>query len=384
MTDLDAVLGGGIVHGSILLLAGEPGIGKSTLTLQAIGGLGAAGHRTLLVSGEESLSQLSLRARRLGLALDDLRAAASSSLPAILDAARREQPDVLVVDSIQTMQDPRFDQGAGSVIQVRECAVALAGHARSTGTAVILVGHVTKEGTVAGPKTLEHLVDAVVNFEGDRTGSLRLLRTTKNRFGSCDEVGVFSMGACGLVPVDDPSAVMLEDRREGAPGSTVFPSVEGTRPILKEIQALVTASEFAQSRRVAIGVDQRRLALLIGIMTERAALSLDRKDVFAAAAGGLSVKEPAADLALCLAVGSACAERPLDPKVVAIGEVGLSGEIRRVPSVDRRLAEAARMGFTRALVPRGRHAARSDIDVVPVGDLAEALIVTTSPRSIAV
>jgi DNA repair protein RadA/Sms len=358
--EVDRVLGGGLVPGETLLLAGEPGIGKSTLVLQLLDGVAASGRRTLLVAGEESFDQVALRATRLGVGEDRLRVAAIDSVAGVLGAWAAERPDVAVVDSVQTLQDPLLDQPAGSVVQVREGALLLGRHAKATGTVVILVGHVTKEGSVAGPKTLEHAVDAVLMLEGDRSGALRLLRASKNRFGSCEETGVFVMSGRGLEAVADPSALLLEDRRPGVTGSVVFPSLEGSRCVLVEIQALVTPSQLTQPRRVALGLEARRLALQVGVLFRHAGLVMGASDVFISAAGGLAVREPAADLAMGAALFSSAREIAIPGDLVLIGEVGLSGEVRRVPGVERRLSEAARLGFAAAVVPRG-------VDHVPRG-----------------
>lgn len=374
--EVDEVLGGGFVRGAAVLLAGEPGIGKSTLVLQLIDALVASGHSCLLATGEESLDQVALRGGRLGVGLEPVRAAASCSLAAVLSGAAAEAPDVLIVDSIQTLEDEALDQAAGSTVQVRECAARLVRFAKSSGTVVVMVGHVTKEGNVAGPKTLEHMVDAVLTLEGERHGAVRVLRSSKNRFGSCDATGVFVMRQSGLEPVEDASAMLLADRRADVSGSVVFPSLEGTRPFLVELQSLVTPSGLAQPRRVALGVDARRLALLLGVLARRVHLPLGSHDVFVAAAGGLAVREPAADLALCLSVASAAADRPIDERVVAIGEVGLSGEIRRVAGAERRLAEAARLGFRRAVVPGRVEEAPQEIELLAVETLRDALAVT--------
>ena len=372
MVEVDRVLGGGVVPGSVCLLAGDPGVGKSTLVLQLLDGLRRAGRRCLLVTGEESLAQTAMRARRVGVDLGGLRAAASTSLDAVMAAAGRERAEVVVVDSVQTLSDPSLEQSAGSVVQVRECAATLVRYAKAEGTAIVLVGHVTKEGSVAGPKALEHVVDVVLTLEGERGGALRLLRAAKNRYGSCEEAGVLTMTACGLEGVADPSAMLLADRKPGAPGSVVFCGLEGSRPVLVELQALVADSQLTQPRRVAIGVDARRMALLLGVMSQRDD-RLGRRDVFLAASGGVAVREPAADLGLCLAIHSAARAASLPEDLVAIGEVGLAGEVRRVPGLERRLSEAARLGFRRALVPPD--AARRDcgMEITRVADLAGAL-----------
>ncbi len=365
----------------MILLSGDPGVGKSTLVLQMIDAIQTGGNQTLLVTGEESLDQVAMRGCRLGIAGERLSAAASSSLPAILSAAVQQNPAVLVVDSIQTLEDPDHDSAPGSVVQVRECAGALVRFAKTTGSAVVLIGHVTKEGTVAGPRTLEHLVDTVLSLEGERSGTFRLLRALKNRFGSCDEAGVFIMDEKGLQGVQDPSAMFLADRLPDVAGSTVFPALEGVRPVLIEVQALVAASGLPQPRRVAIGYDAKRLSLLIGVLTQRGLCKLVEDDVFVAAAGGLHIKEPAADLALCLALLSSKSLRPVDHRTLAVGEVGLAGEVRRVPGIQRRLTEAERLGFTRAIVPRGAQASSDRIRVIEVADLPEAIRVAGSPAA---
>lgn len=373
IAEVDRVLGGGFVPGEAVLLAGEPGIGKSTLVLQMTDGLQRSGKRCLLVTGEESLPQVALRVARVGLDAAGYRAAASQSLPVVLEAATRERADVLVVDSIQTLADPAVEQPAGSPTQVRACAAALVRLAKASEMALILVGHVTKEGAVAGPKTLEHVVDAVLTIEGERGGAIRLLRAAKNRFGSCEETGVFVMGERGLEVISDPSSMLLADRSGASAGSCVFPTLEGTRPLLVELQALVTASPIVPPRRVTTGIDGRRLALLLGVLAERAGVGLGKHDVFVATAGGLAVREPAADLALCLALVSAARGRPLACNLVAIGEVGLGGEVRRVPSLERRLNESARLGFDVALVPRNTSRRPVGMEVHEVHDLSGAL-----------
>jgi DNA repair protein RadA/Sms len=383
MAEFDRVLGGGLVSGAVILLAGEPGIGKSTLILQLIDRVIAAGERTLLITGEESLGQVRLRGGRLGVRLDGFRVASTSSLTALIDALESERPDLLVVDSIQTLARDDVDHAPGSTTQVRECAAAIVRYAKATGTVVVLVGHITKDGTVAGPKTLEHMVDVVLSLEGDRTGSVRLLRAAKNRFGSCEETGVLLMSERGLVDVEDPSAMLLADRPSDVAGSVVFPSLEGSRPVLVEIQALVSSGDAAGSRRVAIGLEGRRLTLLCGILGRRLQLPLGASDVFVAAAGGIAVREPAADLAVALAITSVVTNRRVPADVVAIGELGLGGEVRRVPGLERRLSEAARLGFQRALIPRG--VGKNDLrrGTFVVRDLTSALRVLESNTSVA-
>lgn len=369
IAELDRVVGGGLVRGSVLLLAGEPGIGKSTLVLQLVDALAGVGRKCLLATAEESLEQVSLRARRLGLRRGEMKAMATASLDAVLAACTAESPDVVIVDSIQTLEDGSLEQAAGSPVQVRECAHRLVRLGKTSGTTVIIVGHVTKDGGVAGPKTLEHVVDAVLSLEGERTGTLRLLRATKNRFGSCEETGVFVMSETGLTGVPDPSQLLIGDRRQGVPGSIVFPAMQGSRPMLMEIQALVVPSKLG--RRVAIGIEARRVALVIGVLGKRRGLDFSEKDVFVAAAGGAVTNEPAADLAIALALTSAHDDIAL-PDAVAVGELGLAGEVRTVPSLSRRLKEAARLGISAAFVPLGS-SPKATARVVEVEDVATAI-----------
>jgi DNA repair protein RadA/Sms len=377
--EVDRVLGGGLVPGEALLLAGEPGIGKSTLVLQLIAAWTRGGHRALLITGEESRQQVALRAARMRLPLDAFWVAASSSLSSLIETSLAHRPDILIVDSVQTLEDARLEQPAGSPVQVRECAAALVRHAKSSGTVVLLIGHVTKDGSVAGPKTLEHVVDAVMTLEGEGTGAVRFLRAVKNRFGGCDETGVFVMRERGLAPVEDPSAMLLADRRTGVTGSVVFPTLEGTRPVLTEIQALVCKSSLSQPRRVATGMDPRRLALLLGVLDKHGGLKLNNHDVFVAAAGGLDVREPAADLALSLALFSAAIDVPVDGRAVVVGEVGLGGEVRRVPALERRLAEAARLGFSAAIGPPNEGACET-LRMITVDDIASAQAAVRRPE----
>lgn len=361
--ELDRVLGGGLVDGSLVLLGGEPGIGKSTLLLQAAAGIargaGAAGG-VLYASGEESPGQIRLRAARLGL-LDDpageaIRVVVETEVGRIVERVRAERPALLVVDSVQTIGSEELDGPPGSVGQVRESTLRLMEVAKGEGVAVVLVGHVTKDGTLAGPKSLEHLVDVVLQLEGDRTGGLRLLRATKNRFGSTDEVGVFEMRERGLDELADPARAFLGEH-EVAAGSVVAPVLEGSRPLLVEVQALVAPSAYPSPRRTTSGLDTDRLALLIAVLGRRAGIGLGSHDVYANLAGGLAVSEPGLDLALAIALASSLRDQPVTLGTVAIGEVGLLGELRAVNGLDRRLREAARLGFETAVVPpagRGR------------------------------
>ncbi len=348
--ELDRVLGGGLVPGSVTLIGGEPGIGKSTLLLQALASLAATGARCLLVSAEESAAQVRARAARLGSIGPNLWMVAETCLPDIRAAVDQIRPDVVVVDSIQTVWDPEQESSPGSVTQVRGCAQELVTLAKRSDCAVVLVGHVTKDGSLAGPRVLEHLVDTVLTFEGDRHHALRLLRSVKHRFGSTGELGVFEMLETGLAGVSDASGLFLGDRHPGTPGSAVFPALEGHRPLLVEVQALVMPSSLPAPRRSVSGVDSGRLALLLAVL-HRVGVSAAACDVYVSVVGGVRVSEPGADLAVCLALTSAISGQPLPEDLVVIGEVGLGGEVRRVAQTARRLAEAARLGFKAALVP---------------------------------
>jgi DNA repair protein RadA/Sms len=375
LPELDRVLGGGLVPGSVTLLGGEPGIGKSTLLLQALAAMAHAGARVLLVTAEESAQQVRLRAERLGAVADGLHVVAETSLAHVLAHIATTSPDVVVVDSVQTIHDPLLASAPGSVAQVRGCASTLVRAAKADRVATVLVGHVTKEGTLAGPRVLEHLVDTVLAFEGDRHHALRLLRAVKHRFGSTEELGLFEMGEQGLVGVPDPSGLFLADRCPGVPGSVVVPTLDGHRALLVEVQALVSPTTAPQPRRSAQGVDPGRLALLLAVLERRTDVRVATSDVYASAVGGVRVVEPAADLAVALAVASSLRRTPLPDDLVACGEVGLGGELRQVHHTPRRLAEAARLGFTRAVLPVSAPDPPAGVRAIRVPTLAAALAV---------
>lgn len=369
--ELDRVLGGGLVPGSVTLLGGEPGIGKSTLLMQL---LAAWPKKTLYVTAEESTQQVRLRAERLGALNDNVWLLAEMSLPNIFNAIQQVSPDLVVIDSIQTIADPELSSPPGSVVQVRGCAHRLVQEAKHRNLPVIMVGHVTKEGGLAGPRVLEHVVDTVLSFEGERHHALRLLRAAKHRFGPTSELGLFEMTETGMVGVPDASQLFLADRRTGVPGSVVVPTLEGQRPLLVELQALTNpVSGGAPPRRSAQGVDSGRLALLLAVLERRARVSLAGHEVYASVVGGVKLSEPGADLGMCLALVSAVANKPLPADLVVIGEVGLAGEVRQVAQVGRRLAEAARLGFTRAIVPASASAKVQGIRVDTAATINEAL-----------
>ncbi len=369
--ELDRVLGGGLVPGSVTLLGGEPGVGKSTLLLQA---LAAWPGRTLYVSAEESAQQVRLRAERLGAVRPELWLLAETVLPHVLAALDELQPELVIIDSIQTLIDPELGSAPGSVVQVRGCAHKLVMEAKRRNVPVILVGHVTKEGGLAGPRVLEHVVDTVLQFEGERHHALRLLRASKHRFGPTTELGLFEMIEAGLQGVPDPSALFLADRQTGIAGSVVVPTLEGQRPLMVELQVLVNEVKGeAPPRRSAQGLDPGRLAMLLAVLDQRTKSPVGKRDVYASVVGGVRITEPGADLGLCLAILSALANTPLPPHVVAFGEVGLGGEIRQVPHASRRLAEAARLGFTRAIVPAKSPDVEVSIGVERVSNLRDAM-----------
>jgi len=379
LTELDRVLGGGLVPGSLALVGGDPGIGKSTLLLQLSQAIAERVGTALYVSGEESARQIRLRGDRLGAAAPRLLVLAETDLQAIEEQVDAVKPTLVVVDSIQTIYHPDLTSAPGSVGQVRECAARLLRLAKATGTAVVLVGHVTKESAIAGPRILEHLVDAVLYFEGDRHQSYRILRAVKNRFGSTNELGLFEMREQGLVEVPNASQAFLAERPTGVAGSVVVASLEGTRPILVEVQALVTPTVFGMARRTATGIDYNRVLLLLAVLEKRCGLALGSQDAYLKVAGGARVDEPALDLGVAVALASSFREVPTDPRTVVIGEVGLAGEVRSVGQLDRRIAEASRLGFARCVVPRGsveawrRAGGRADLEVVGVATVEEGL-----------
>ena len=374
--ELDRVLGGGVVEGSLMLVGGDPGIGKSTLLLQVSEHLARQGARVLYISGEESARQIKMRARRLGVAADSLLILSENAMDAAEKRWEEIQPDYMIIDSIQTMYRPDMASAPGSVSQVRECASLLMRMAKTTGCAVFLVGHVTKEGAIAGPRILEHMVDVVLYFEGDRQHDHRILRAVKNRFGSVNELGLFEMHEKGMLPVANPSEMLLSERAKNVPGSCVIPAIEGSRPMLVDVQALALQTAYGTPWRTTNGFDAGRLALLLAVLEKRAGVSLFNQDVYVNVAGGLSLSEPAADLALCAAVASSVRDVCIPGDWAVMGEVGLAGEIRAVSQCERRLSECARLGFTSAVLPRenARHLkAPEGMRVYGVETLAEAL-----------
>ncbi len=373
--EFDRVLGGGLVEGAVVLVGGDPGIGKSTLLLQAMAQMSQS-LPSLYVTGEESLAQVAGRAVRLGLPLDGLQALAETGIEKILDHAVKAQPRIIVADSVQTLWTDSLTAAPGSVSQVRESAARLVRYAKETGTAVFLVGHVTKEGGIAGPRVLEHMVDAVLYFEGESGSRFRVLRAFKNRFGAVNELGVFAMGEKGLKEVPNPSAIFLSGGSTQQPGSCVMVTREGTRPLLVEVQALVDSSPLSNPRRVAVGLEQNRLAMLLAVLHRHGGIVTSDQDVFVNVVGGIRVQETAADLPVLLAVLSSLRDRPLAEKTIAFGEVGLSGEIRPIPNGEERLREAATHGFKRAIVAKGnapKSGSFKGLEVIGVQRLAEAL-----------
>ena len=349
--ELNRVLGGGVVPGSLVLMAGEPGVGKSTLLLQIAQSVASAGNKVLYVTGEESVHQIKLRSKRLGSSGQGVYLLAETDVDEIGEQLERFQPALAVVDSIQTLYTQEIPGGPGSVGQVRECALRLMRWAKARAVPVLISGHMTKDGTLAGPRVLEHMVDVVLYLEGENLSAYRILRGGKNRFGSTDEVGIFQMGGSGLEEVPDPSRVLLSQRTEEAVGSAIVPVLEGSRPLLVEVQALTCPSILAVPRRIANGVDYNRLLMLVAVLSRRVGLSLSNQDIIVNVVGGLNIRETAIDMAVALAITSSIRNAPLHPDMVALGEVGLSGELRNVPQLQRRLNEASRLGFQRCLVP---------------------------------
>ncbi len=374
--ELDRVLGGGLVKGSVVLVGGDPGIGKSTLMLQAMQELAARGSRVLYVSGEESARQIKLRGERLGASSSNLLVLAENSLEDILRHATETQADAVVVDSIQTLYSPNITSAPGSISQVREGAGQLVVFAKKTGTPVFIVGHVTKDGSIAGPRVLEHMVDTVLYFEGDRGHAFRILRAVKNRYGSTNEIGVFEMKGAGLKEVANPSEIFLAERLLDVTGSVVVSTVEGTRPIMAELQALVTPTSFGNPRRTAIGVDYGRFTLLLAVLEKRVGLHLMGQDVYVNVVGGLKVDEPSVDLGVIAAVASAFKDMPVSSRTVVMGEVGLGGEVRAIAQAEMRAGEAAKLGFDRCIMPKSNvkkmHKVKG-IEIVGVEQVDEAL-----------
>ena len=376
MEELDRVLGGGLVEGSLTLLGGEPGVGKSTLLLQICSKLAQAGKTVLYISGEESARQIKLRAKRVGAGHEGLLVLAENAMDEIEDKLEKTAPDLVIVDSIQTMYRPEMASAPGSVSQVRECASLFMRYAKTNGCAIFLVGHVTKDGSIAGPRVLEHMVDVVLYFEGDYQREYRLLRAVKNRYGSVNELGIFEMTGEGMRAVDGASELLLSQRAKDASGSVVFCGMEGTRPVLMDIQALVAQSFYSSPKRTVNGMDQGRVALLLAVLEKRAGLRLYNQDVYLNVAGGMSLNEPAADLAVCLAVASSLWDSALPMDLAAMGEVGLAGEVRSIPQLERRMAECKRLGFTKIMCPADRKLKGGQVEgiqIIYVSSVAQAI-----------
>ncbi len=377
MAELDRVLGGGLVSGSVVLLSGEPGIGKSTLLLQISSELSRT-RKVLYVSGEESKGQLKLRADRLQIRGEDVYLLTETDLDAVLEEAKRISPEVIIIDSVQTLSSDRFTSGCGSITQVRECSQEFINFAKVNQCAVFLVGHVNKEGTISGPKTLEHMVDAVLYFEGERTNSYRIIRAIKNRFGSTNEIGVFEMGDKGLIEIPNPSEVVMAERPHGTSGSCAGCVMQGTRPIISEIQALVSKSAYPTAKRTSDGFDHNRMSLLIAVLEKRMGLKFYENDVYLNVAGGIRLDEPSADLSIAMALISGITDRVIPDGLIAFGEIGLSGEVRAVSHIDYRVKEAVRLGFTKIVLPKknlSSHLTVPDgVELVGITNIYEALV----------
>jgi len=387
ISELDRVLGGGLVPGVVVLLAGEPGVGKSTLLLDVAAKWAKAGRRTLYVTGEESAAQVRLRAGRTKSLADELYLASETDLGTVLGHIEQTEPSLMVLDSVQTVGTSQADGSPGGVSQVREVTGALVRVAKRRGMAVIIVGHVTKEGSIAGPRPMEHLVDVVLNFEGDRHSGFRMVRATKNRYGPADEVGCFEMTDAGIMEVPDPSGLFTSDNADPQPGTCVTVTIEGRRPLLSEVQALVAPSASEKyPRRITHGVEGGRVAMILAVLERKAGLPLSNQDVYVSTVGGARVSDPSADLAIAVSVASAVLDTNFPTRVVALGEVGLAGDLRRVPGLERRVGEAARLGFGLAVVPRNSREAHTKIPtmhglhVIEVGSVAEALSVLNLRR----
>ncbi|WEG12698.1 DNA repair protein RadA [Pullulanibacillus sp. KACC 23026] len=376
MSEFNRVLGGGVVEGSLVLVGGDPGIGKSTLLLQASDQLAQTGQKVLYISGEESVRQTKMRAERLGIQSDNLYVLAETDIYEIENRLKDLDPGFLIIDSIQTIYNPEVSSAPGSVSQVRECTGHLMRLAKTRGVATFIVGHVTKDGAIAGPRLLEHMVDAVLYFEGERHHTFRILRAVKNRFGSTNEIGVFEMKEAGLSEVSNPSEIFLQERTAGTAGSTVVAAVEGTRTVLVEIQALVTPTSFGNPRRMATGVDHNRISLLMAVLEKRVGLLLQNHDAYVNVAGGVRLDEPATDLAVALSIASSFRDRSTEATDIVIGEVGLTGEVRRVSRIEQRVTEAVKLGFKRAFIPKqniGGWTAPSGIEIIGVSTVKEAM-----------
>ncbi len=376
ITELNRVLGGGIVYGSLILVGGDPGIGKSTLLLQASHKMAELGHKVLYVSGEESIQQIKIRASRLNMESDNLLVLTENQLEEIEKHITELKPQLAIIDSIQTVFHSQITSSPGSVAQIRESTSILMRLAKSTGIAIIIVGHVTKQGEIAGPRLLEHMVDTVLYFEGDRHHTYRILRSVKNRFGSTNEMGIFEMKEEGLVEIGNPSELFLSQRPIGVAGSSVVASMEGTRPVLVEVQALLSSTTFVTPRRMATGVDQQRVALIMAVLEKRVGLLLQNQDAYVNVAGGLKINEPAVDLAIAVSIASSYRDRATSATDVFIGEIGLTGEVRGVSRIEQRVSEAKKLGFERAIIPlknlKGWNAPQG-IKVIGISTLAEAL-----------
>lgn len=380
--ELDRVLGGGLVHGSVVLLSGEPGIGKSTLLMQISDALGES-KRVLYISGEESAGQLKLRAKRLGVSGKNLYILTETELEKILSQSSKVAPDVIIVDSIQTVYSDSISSAPGTITQIKESTLAFIAKAKSEGVSVILVGHVNKEGTIAGPKVLEHMVDAVLYFEGDRQHAYRIIRAMKNRYGSTNEIGVFEMSDTGLIEVCNPSEMLLADRPKNSSGNCAVCTVEGTRPLIAEVQALVSPTPFPAPRRTSNGIDYNRLNLILAVLEKRLGLRFSANDAYLNVIGGLRIDEPASDLAVAMALISSLRDKIVPDDLIAIGELGLSGEVRAVANLEQRVKEAARLGFTRAVVPHRNIEKRKidcDIQLIPVKTIFDTLKLLEDPK----